>query len=80
MSRRLFPRTFLQPWGLVGRHERCPRCHVHRFDWEISRREWDRLVAGDSERAFGDGRCTQCRWRGAFRMDREGRKEWYAQG
>jgi hypothetical protein len=80
MSRRLFPRTFLLPWGLVGRHHRCPRCHVHRFEWEISRQEWDRLSAGHSDKAFGNGQCTGCSWRAAVSMDREDLREWFAQG
>jgi len=77
MSRRLFPRTFLHPWGLVGRNDRCPRCHVHRFDWEISRRELDRLVAGDSETAFGSGQCRRCCWRGGFSIDAGLNRTWY---
>jgi len=78
MCRHLFPHTFPQPWGLVGRNERCPRCYVHRFEWEISRRELDRLAIGDSKTAFGSGKCSRCRWRGAFRIDCDGRMEWCA--
>jgi len=77
MSRRLFPHIFLQPWGLEGRDTRCPRCHVHRFDWLVPDSPFARLAAGECETAFGSGQCRRCCWRGSFNIDAEMSMEWY---
>lgn len=75
---RLFPRIFEQPWALVARNTRCPRCHVHRFAWEVPADQHARLKAGDIQWAVGSGQCERCGWHGTFRIDCTHRLEWYS--
>lgn len=78
MIARRHPRTHLMDWGFIGRNDRCPKCGVHRFDWEVERREYDLMMGGETNHAFGSGKCGRCSHRGAFQLDARGCKAWYA--
>lgn len=73
MDRRLFPSSRVHPWGLVFSNQRCPRCHVHRFEAEVARVEYDRLLSGEADSVFVPGRCERCGFKENYRIYADGR-------
>ena len=73
MNRRLFPSSHLHPWGLVFSNQRCPRCHVHRFEAEVTRKEYDSLLAGETDSVFVPGHCERCGLKETYLIYADGR-------